>query len=81
MSDYTPTTKDVKACYLLREIRDLKARGRYEPGDEWVLAAEFDRWLEGVRAEARAEGALWAMNNGYAGTRITDINHTNGSES
>lgn len=76
MSDYTPTTEDVREavaewCWSRRMwLRSLAQADGYE----------FDRWLEGVQREARAEGALWAMSNGYAGTRITDINtHETGS--
>ena len=62
MSDYTPTTAEVQDAASV-------------DGGTGIEPEAFDRWLEGVRAEARAEGALWAMNNGYAGSRITDINH------
>ncbi len=48
MSDYTPTTEDVRAFYIAGTPphRVSVAQGK----------AEFDQWLQSVKAEARAEG-------------------------
>lgn len=45
MSEYTPTTEGVRKIYA-------------EQDPEW--AAEFDRWLRGVLADAWDEAAGWA---------------------
>lgn len=49
MSDYTPTTEDVRREYAI-------AREGIEPHDEVV--AQFDRWLDEVKAQAWEEGQL-----------------------
>lgn len=46
MSDYTPTTEQVRNCY----------RKRWYEQSERQSVAEFDRWLDSVRAEAWEEG-------------------------
>ena len=49
MSDYTPTTDDVQTCYLFgQEYHDgsfIKSQREHD--------AEFDRWLNKVRADER----------------------------
>ena len=47
MTDYTPTTERVRSEYA----RDTNASKKHE-----VPRAEFDRWLEQVKAEAWEEG-------------------------
>ena len=44
MSDYTPTTEEIRAGYSTATYDDAKAE------------AEFDRWLAEVKAEAWQEG-------------------------
>ena len=54
MSDYTPTTEEVRAAYegQLIKIGD----NAYQLLDEAHAKAEFDRWLAEVKAEAWQEG-------------------------
>lgn len=55
MSEYIPTTDEVRSAYRL-----------WFGGSTWVagkadeLDAQFDDWLVEVKAEAWREGALWA---------------------
>lgn len=57
MAEYTPRTYDVRALYVL-----ATPPHRVSIGDG---KAEFDRWLETVRAEAKAE----ALNEAAEGIR------------
>ena len=52
MSDYTPTTEEVRYKYSWWTDKNLVARG-VEPTD---TKAEFDRWLAEVKAQAWEEG-------------------------
>ena len=54
MSDYTPTTEEVRGAYegQLIKIGD----NAYQLLDEAHAKAEFDRWLAEVKAEAWQEG-------------------------
>lgn len=49
MSEYTPTTEEVRASYL-------SALTHNHPMNVGEVIAEFDRWLEQVKAEAWEEG-------------------------
>jgi hypothetical protein len=58
MSEYTPTTDDVREFYqgqLVKGDDDV-----YMFADEEKSNAEFDRWLAGVKADAWEEGTLYA---------------------
>lgn len=46
MSNYTPTTNEVRESYVFYNLSELEAE---------VLRAEFDRWLAAHDAEVRAE--------------------------
>lgn len=48
MSDYTPTTEDIRAAYENRAAIGPPAMA----ADYEEAAAQFDRWLASVRAEA-----------------------------
>ena len=51
MSEYTPTTDAVRKGYSY--VPELPKGARHHP----PLIAEFDRWLNSVKAEAWDEGA------------------------
>lgn len=51
MTDYTPTTEEVRAHYI------------YEPRHAEVHAELFDRWLASVKAFAWAEGVMAKSNS------------------
>ena len=54
MTDYTPTTEEVRMYY------------RHPEGSKiawYVSPDEFDRWLAEVKAEAWEEGAIWQRAN------------------
>ena len=51
MSEYTPTTEEVKIKY------------RLSSGNGVESPAEFDRWLDSIKAEAWREGAESAFYN------------------
>lgn len=51
MSDYTPTTADVRGAYATHQGARYRGRKYLD-----LRSAEFDRWLEQVRAEAWDEG-------------------------
>lgn len=53
--EYTPTTEEVREAYLDRKDFEDAVSFIERRGDE-VAAAEFDRWLNTVRAEAWDEG-------------------------
>lgn len=54
MSDYTPTTEQVRDLYALSD----------PAGKTWqVYEAEFDRWLQQVKAEAWEEGFADGVNH------------------
>lgn len=55
MSEYTPTTQRVLDTYIWCDMGSTS--------DEWDAArsAEFNRWLDGVRAVARREGVADGM--------------------
>ena len=57
MSEYTPTTDDVREFYQ----GQLEKTGEnvYTFVDEDKANAEFDRWLAGVKAQAWEEGAAY----------------------
>jgi len=71
MSDYTPTTGEVRAAY-----RDaFAAAGTRE--DEQRARAEFDRWLAQVAAEAEARGAAKAADRiAAAAKRVRKVNRS-----
>lgn len=56
---YTPTTARVLDAYIWCDMGSTS--------DEWDAArtAEFDRWLDQVKAEARREGQAEAWNAGW----------------
>lgn len=60
MSEYTPTTEEVRNRYLSEVF----------PEDE----AEFDRWLMRVKAEAWDEGWDAGYQYGYLGPRYASDN-------
>lgn len=51
MSEYTPTTEEVRRLYVRH--CSLRGRTKYPPLEE--LEAEFDRWLAALIREAKAE--------------------------
>ena len=51
MSDYTPSTEDVRARYHLAGVPDTAPQFLIDAGRK-VCYAEFDRWLQTVKAEA-----------------------------
>ena len=66
MSEYTPTTADIRHGYIVTSMRytpetddHLLAKRRREVADE------FDRWLDQVKADARREGQADAWGEGY----------------
>jgi hypothetical protein len=54
-NEYTPTTEDVRAAWWWHRGGEGADAG---PG---TALAEFDRWLAGVVADARREGAIGAL--------------------
>ena len=58
MSEYTPTTVQVREFYLGQLVKT--GDNYFEFVDEDKATAEFDRWLAGVKAEAWDE-AVSAM--------------------
>ena len=63
MGDYTPTTKQVRFAYTDRRDFDSQIGLGEGPGDE-EAGAEFNRWLNSIKAEAweqgkRAEETAW----------------------
>jgi len=69
MSDYTPTTEQVRAAWT--SFRDASAR---QSSEKWIEPFEqFDRWLAEVKAAAWdecLEALAWAMDNGHPGDAI-----------
>lgn len=57
MSERTPTTADVRAGYT---VMQPSGPGAYVVLSREESDAEFDRWLQSVKAAAWQEGALWA---------------------
>lgn len=55
MSDYTPTTEEVREAYLDRKDFEDALSFIERRGDE-VAAAEFDRWLAANNAKVWQEG-------------------------
>lgn len=55
MSDYTPSTEDVRARYHLAGVSDTTPQFLIDAGRK-VCYDEFDRWLRAVKAEAWNEG-------------------------
>lgn len=47
MSDYTPTTEEVRKAYL-----SLRGGITWYEGKAEAIDAQFDRWLAGVKADA-----------------------------
>jgi hypothetical protein len=58
MSEYTPTTDDVRECYQCQLVKG--DNDFYIFADKEKSNAEFDRWLAKVKAEAWDEGAVYA---------------------
>ena len=58
---YTPTTNEVRNAYRLSD-QDIDG-SPYLPEKS---DAEFDRWLAGVKADARREGQADAWEQGYS---------------
>lgn len=54
MTDYMPTTDDVRDAYQGRLVKT--GPSSYELVDEKQADAEFDRWLDEVKAQAWEEG-------------------------
>ena len=54
MSEYTPTTDEVRKAYVSHEVQELRRRGKDEAHDSEMTTAEFDRWLAQVQAEAKS---------------------------
>ena len=54
MSEYTPDTEEVKIKYRLAS------------GNGFEAPAEFDRWLNSIKAEAWDEGAKAGLDTGLA---------------
>lgn len=55
MSDYTPTTEQVRFAYIDHRDFDSQVGLSEWPGDDEV-GWEFDRWLATVKAEAWEQG-------------------------
>jgi hypothetical protein len=71
-SEYTPTTEQVKASVLIRAI-DVAGGGEHFKIN--AVAAKFDRWLAGVKADAWDEGLSRGLNlsvdpNPYRGATV-----------
>ena len=62
MSQYTPTTDEVRECWATAEVNPdgYTSEGLPVP-DEAEQYAEFDRWLEQERTVARREGQAEGM--------------------
>lgn len=57
MSEYVPTTDEVRECWVMAEpSSDGYASAGLQVPDEAGMYAEFDAWLDQVRADARREG-------------------------
>ena len=58
MTEYTPTTEEVRSLYKSGAwLMTDRAPNKFAPGEyEGVLFGEFDRWLNEIRAEAWDEG-------------------------
>ena len=69
MADYVPTTLDVRGGYSASQMTSAF----YAGGEEQLMEAraEFDRWLDGVIREAKAE-ALEEAADVYSPTQIGD---------
>ena len=58
MTDYTPTTEFVRSQYARHGLCEFYDKAAEDPTlsfNGYEVAAEFDRWLESVKAEARKE--------------------------
>ena len=66
MSEYTPDTDSVRACYLSTHTAASGERVRDE------AARSFDRWLAGIRADAFDEGAEAQMDADENGNDAPD---------
>jgi len=69
MSDYTPTTEQMREWHVRADHLGVYSRKQYE--------AQFDRWLNKVRAEAwqdgyLAGGAVVAAKNPYRSKETND---------
>lgn len=62
MSEYMPTTGEVRLKYESSSLGQLPA-------------AEFDRWLDRVRAEARCEGKAEAWDEAVASAYLRETEH------
>ena len=58
MTEYTPTTGEVRSLYKSGAwLMPDRAPRKFDPGEyEGVVFGEFDRWLNEIRAEAWDEG-------------------------
>ena len=65
MSDYTPTTEEIRAAYEGQLIKI--GENRFELIDEGLAKAEFDRWLAEVKAKAWEEGYEQHDSDNYSG--------------
>ena len=62
MSEYVPTTDEVRECWVTAEPSpDGYASAGLRVPDEAGMYAEFDAWLDDVRAAARREGVADGM--------------------
>lgn len=59
MSQYTPTTEQIKDAYRRDRVWEVHNGGK-------IYAAEFDRWLDSVKADAWDEGYRDGHNDGLS---------------
>jgi hypothetical protein len=69
VTEYTPTTDDVQVCYLYSQENPdgtfIKSQREHD--------AEFDRWLDTIKAEAIREAATLTTRRGQGFVYIKDI--------
>ena len=65
MTDFTPTTDLMREWYVLADHTGNKSRAEYE--------AEFDRWLNTIKADAIRETATLTTRRGQGFVYVKDI--------
>lgn len=73
MSDYTPTTGQVERAWVSHRLNpDYFGSENFGRGS--AIAAEFDRWLNDVRADTWKQGAMAAIGRSVPPSMILDGN-------
>lgn len=78
MTDYMPTTDDVRDAYQGRLVKT--GPSSYELVDEKQADAEFDRWLAELKADAWEEGYAQGSEDSYDSRLDADNPYREGVE-